>query len=364
MEDYRIKLDLQLFAQDSQGEKTEDATPKKRRDARKKGQVAKSKEVSSAFLLFAVFGVLYLAAPYTFNRFAAFVEKLWSDYSLEFNEPGIQSFSIDIIMETMIFLAPVLAASVIMGILSNLVQIGFLITGDPLKPKPERMNPIKGLQRIFSKRAIVELLKSILKVAVVAYVSYYIFMSNVSNFPRFADMGIEQAAYMTGQMVLELVMWVALALLILSIFDYVYQYWEHEQSIKMSKYEVKQERKQTEGDPLIRSKIKEKQREASRKRMMQDVPEADVVITNPIHLAVALKYDEDHGVPVVLAKGQGKVADRIKEVAEENKIVVMENEWLARNLFYTVEIGEEIPEELYQAVAEVLAFVYQLQGTI
>ena len=365
MEIEHRKLNLQLFGQQSdQGEKTEKPTPKKRREARRKGQVAKSKEVSSAFLLFATFGVLYLAAPYTFNRFAVFVTKLWSEYPIEYNERGIQALLTEVIMELMIFLAPILAASFLMGILSNLIQIGFLVTGEPLKPKLDKLNPVKGLQRIFSKRALVELVKSILKVVVIAFISYTIFINNVNHFPRFADMGIRQAAEKTGELVFQLFLWVSLSLLIMSIFDYIYQYWEHEQSIKMTKYEVKQEHKQTEGDPQIRSKIKEKQREATKKRMMQDVPEADVVITNPIHLAVALKYDEENGVPVVLAKGQGKVADRIKEVAEENQVVVVENEWLARNIFYTVEIGEEIPEELYQAVAEVLAFVYRLQGAV
>lgn len=358
-------MDLQLFSQqDDQGEKTEKPTPKKRREAREKGQVAKSKEVSSAFLLAATFGVLYIAAPYTFNRFGAFVTRLWTQYPLEYDEAGIQMLTVDVMVEFFIFLLPVLFAAVMMGIFSNIAQIGFLITGEPLKPKPERMNPVKGFQRIFSKRALVELVKSLLKVGMIGYISYFVFVTNMDNFPRFVDMGVGQAAMNTGEIVFTLVLLVALALLIISILDYVYQWWEHEQNLMMTKYEVKQEHKQTEGDPQIRSKIKEKQREAARRRMMQDVPEADVVITNPIHLAVALKYEEEYGVPYVVAKGQGKVAERIKEVAEENEVVIMENEWLARNLYYTVDIGEEIPEELYQAVAEVLAFVYRLQGAV
>ncbi|ACB84995.1 flagellar biosynthesis protein FlhB [Natranaerobius thermophilus] len=352
------RFDLQLFNQ----EKTETPTPKHRRESRKKGQVAKSTELTSALLLMATFSTLYIVFPYSFDRFMNFAKQFWSNINtINYTMDEIHSLLITMMMEGAVFAAPVIIVAVLIGLISNLMQVGILLTGDPLKPKLERLDPIKGFQKIFSKRAVVELTKSLFKMVVIGIIAYILFNNHMEHFPYFYDMTVMQIAVEVGQLTWALIFRVGMALLFLSILDYVYQVWEHEQNLKMTKQQVKDEHKQTEGDPQVRSKMKEKQREISKKRMMSEVPEADVVITNPVHIAVALKYDEGDTAPMVLAKGQGHVARKIKEIAEDHNVVVMENRQLARSLYFSVEIGDFIPEELYQAVAEVLAFVYRLK---
>ncbi len=354
--DYRF--DLQLFNQ----EKTEKATPKHRRESRNKGQVAKSTELTSSMLLLVTFSTLYLVLPFTLDRFMNFTENFWTQMnSVNFTIEEIHSVMLTIMMEGFVFVTPVFVAAILVGIVTNMLQVGVLLTGEPLKPKLEKLDPIKGFQKIFSKRALVELGKSLFKMVVIVTIVYFLFVNQMDHFPYFFDMSIMEIAVEVGQITWSLIFRVGLALLFLSILDYVYQIWEHEQNMMMTKQQVKDEHKQTEGDPQIKSKIKQKQREVSKKRMMSEVPEADVVITNPIHLAVALKYDEGFTAPQVTAKGQGVVARKIKEIAEENDVVVVENRELARSLYFSVEIGDVIPEELYQAVAEILAFVYRLK---
>ncbi len=354
----KVTFDLQLFNQ----EKTERATPKQRRETRKKGQVARSTELTSAFLLLVTFFTLFMVFPIIFDRFMRFTTEFWTEIPHQsFALTDIHSVMVEIIIEGAIFVTPVMMAAIIVGVTSNLLQVGLLITGEPLKPKLERLDPVKGFQKIFSKRAIVELFKSLFKMVVIGVISYNFFASRMVYFPFFYEMDLMQIAREIGDAVWGLMIRIGLALVILSILDYIYQVWDHEQNIKMTKQQVKDEHKQTEGDPQVRSKIKEKQREISRKRMMSEVPEADVVITNPVHLAIALKYSGDMPAPQLVAKGQGFVAQKIKELAEANDVAVVENRELARTLYYYVEIGEEIPEELYQAVAEVLAFVYRLK---
>ncbi|WP_158212312.1 flagellar biosynthesis protein FlhB [Natranaerobius trueperi] len=357
MKHYR-RFDLQLFNQ----EKTEKPTPKHRKQAREKGQVAKSTELTSALLLIATFATFYVIIPYTFDRLMNFTSEFWSNInSVDFTINEIHSLIIEMIIEGLILVLPILFVAILIGVITNIMQVGAMLTGEPLKPKLEKLDPIQGFQKIFSKRAIVELAKSIFKMVVIGFIAYVLFTNQMDHFPYFFNMPVIQIAREVGSLTWTFIFRVSLALVGLSILDYVYQVWDHEQNLKMTKQQVKDEHKQTEGDPQVKSKMKEKQREISKNRMMNEVPEADVVITNPIHLAVALKYDENCTAPIVTAKGQGYIAGKIKEIAKDNDVVVVENKELARSLYFSVELGELIPEDLYKAVAEVLAFVYRLK---
>lgn len=354
------RFDLQLFGQE--GEKTEDPTPKHRREARQKGQVARSTELTSSLLLIVTFTTLYLMFPALLGRFMEFTETFWREIPhIEYTISEVHQLFITFMLEGMRFVGPIMIAAVIVGIVANGLQIGLLFTGQPLIPKLEKIDPFQGFKKIFSKRSMVELVKSIIKMVIIGFIAYMLFLDQIDEMPTLFAMPVMQIASLVGNLTWTMIFQFGLALLGLSLLDFIYQVWEHEQNLKMTKQQVKDEYKQTEGDPQVRSKIKEKQREISNKRMMSEVPEADVVVTNPIHLAVAIKYETGYTAPMVVAKGQGLVANRIKEIAEEHEVVVVENRELARSLYMSVEIGDLIPEELYQAVAEVLAFVYRLK---
>lgn len=360
-------INLQLFAQGGGGgDKTEKATPKKRQDARKKGQVLQSREISSALVLMLVFVSLRVFGGNMYSQILLFTKRVLSEYpkieNLYMPDILLKLF-IDIITVFFKTTAPVLAVALITGLIAGYAQVGFLFTLEPLKFKFSRINPGSGLKRIFSSHGAVELVKSILKIVIIGYVAYLYLNSQKDNMLRLMDMDIMGIASFIGLTSLNVAIRICFVLIVLSLFDYAYQWWDFEKNLKMSKQEVKEEYKQTEGNPEIKSKIKQKQRQISMRRMMQEVPKADVVITNPTHFACAIKYDTSvSDAPVLIAKGQDYIALRIREVAKEHKIEVVENKVLARTLYDTVEIGKTIPPELYQAVAEILAFVYSLKG--
>jgi flagellar biosynthetic protein FlhB len=259
--------------------------------------------------------------------------------------------------------APFFIIAILVGALGTYVQIGFLFSFEPLKPKFSQLNPMKGLQKIFSSRSLFELGKSLAKVILVSWVAWSSIQSEFTNMMKLMDLEIGPLTMYLINVSLDIAIKICFSLLIISAVDYFFQWRKHEKEIKMSKQEIKEEYKQMEGNPEIKSKIKQKQREISMRRMLKDVPKADVVITNPTHFAVAIKYDpQKMSAPYVLAKGADFMAQRIKEVAKENKIHTMENKPLAQALYKSVEVGEAVPSELYKAVAEVLAFVYSLQG--
>lgn len=356
-------LDLQFFAE---GEKTEKATPKKRQDARKKGQVLKSSDITAAMVLIFIFIGIRAFGGYIHSEIAAFATRIFKEYtaiedlfnfnmlSRLFAETGI------VILKTC---APILAIALIAGLVANYAQVGFLFTVETLGMKFDRINPLSGLKRVFSMRAIVELVKSVLKISVIFYVAYSYLNGEVNNVLSLMDMTPMGIAVYIGTTSINVAIWICVVLVLLGVLDYGYQWWEFEKNLKMTKQEVKEEYKQAEGNPEIKAKIKQKQRQISMRRMMAEVPKADVVITNPTHFAVAIKYDASvSSAPVVIAKGQDFIAHRIKDVAKENKVEIVENKPLARTLYDTVDIGESVPPELYQAVAEVLAFVYSLKG--
>ena len=352
-----IFLDLQLFA----GEKTEKATPRKREEARKKGQVFRSTDLNSAFIIITVFAVINFGFPYMLDSLQGFTREYLIGRSIKDFTP---LFAQTILLESLHLIvkitAPILAVAAMAGVIGNLLQVGFLFSTEPLGMKLERLNPVEGFKRIFSKRALVELVKSILKLSFTAYIVYQVISKNIYRFPVLMDMEVIQIIKNLLALVFEMAMKIGIALLALGVLDYLYQRWEHEQSLKMTKQEVKEEYKQMEGDPQIRARQKQKQREMAMRRMMTEVPRADVVITNPTHFAVALRYNAQlMDAPTVVAKGQDFIALRIKELAEENGVTIVENQELARNLYYICDLGAVIPENLYQAVAQVLAFVYR-----
>lgn len=362
IEDPRLYLiNLQLFADDGTGEKTEKATPRRREEARKKGQVFKSADLNSAIILIVGATAVFLTFPYMASSIQQFTQMYILDRTLVDFDNAYASFMLGEVIILMAKLVwPVLTATFITALLLTYLQVGFVFSSEAIAPKLERINPLEGFKRIFSKRALVELAKSVAKIGITGYIVYTIIKKNIYIIPRFVDMEMTAAMVTLGSILLEMALKVGVVFTIIGILDYIYQRYEHEKSLMMSKTDIKQEYKQTEGDPLIKSRQRQIQREASMRRMMTEVPRADVIITNPTHFAVALKYEPAlMDAPRVVAKGQDFMAKRIREIARENDVIIVENPHLARTLFYSLEIGDAVPEELFHAVAEVLAFVYK-----
>ncbi|MFZ5352065.1 MAG: flagellar biosynthesis protein FlhB [Bacillota bacterium] len=362
MFEYNLIINLQLFSE----EKTEPASAKKRREAREKGQVAKSREIVTAFLLLIAFLGLRIFSKSIFMDLYSILVKFFN-----FNELPLDKFGTDSIMQiygysALLFakvMAPILLITAFVAIVFNILQVGFLFTLKPLVPKFNKLNPIEGFKRLFSSHSLMELAKSILKISIVGFVVYNYFMNNYTDIPSLLAMSIEESAMFIGNAIINTGIRVAIVLIIISIFDYAFEIWQYEKNLKMTKQEVKDEYKQVEGNPQIKSKIREKQRQLALRRMMAEVPKADVIITNPTHYAVAVKYDADvASAPLVIGKGKDLIAQKIKDIAKEHKIPVVENKPLAQALYKSVDIGKEIPAELYKAVAEVLAFVYSLKN--
>lgn len=344
-------------------EKTEDATPKKQEESRKEGKVAKSKELSSIAILSA--GTLYLffgAKELTFKLGENIRHAFAGIPQMDFNNEGIFVYFFQSVERFMLIILPLLLVLMCVALLANFLQTGILWSVDPLTPKASKIDPIKGAGKIFSKRTLVELAKSIFKIAIVGWAAFSTLKSDVTHLVPLMTQGKIEIIYMLGQISLKLVIRCSAVIMILAILDYMYQRWEHEQSLKMTKQEVKDEFKQTEGDPIIKSRIKAIQRDMARRRMMEEVPKADVVITNPTHLSIAIRYEsgENMSAPRIVAKGANKIAFRIRELAAKSNIPLVENKTLAQNL-YKLELGEEIPPKFYQAVAEILAYVYGLK---
>ncbi len=348
-------------------EKSEKATPHKRGEARKKGQVAKSKELSSATILIAAMSVLYMLGSWIVWNLADFMGGIFmniNDLRMHDNAAAC-AFLINIFKTILIILLPFMSVIVIVGVISNLAQIGFLFSTESLKPKLSSLNPITGMKKFVSIKSLVELVKSLSKITIVGVIGYGVLKGELENIAGLIQMQVPEILAFAGMASLKICLYVCLALVLLAILDITYQRWQFEQDLKMTKQEVKDEHKQQEGDPKIKAKIKQKQREMAMRRMMEKVPEADVVITNPVHLAIALEFNANEMIaPVVTAKGADAVAERIKEIARENNVPIVENKVLARTLYKLVEIGDFIPVDLYRAVAEVLAYVYKLKGIV
>lgn len=349
------------------GEKTERATPKKRRDAREKGQVLKSTEVNTAVSLLTMFGTLKLLSGFITGHTASLVTLCLS--------PEFAGVASDLAYQNMfplltrmlyhacMILAPLLLCAMVIGVCTNVLQVGFLFNPKSLMPKFSRISPMQGFKRIFSSRTIAELVKSVLKVVVLGYLVYDEYIANMASLPGMMAMELPRAVGQMVDIIFSIGFKAGMALLAIAAADFLYQWWVFEKDLRMTKQEVKDEYKMTEGDPKIKSRIRQKQREMGMMRMMQAVPQADVVITNPTHYAVALQYKEDKmAAPTVIAKGKDQVAFRIREKAAEHDIRIIENRPVAQSLYFHCEVGDPIPEAMYQAVAEILALVYRARS--
>ena len=359
---FHLNLDLQFFS----GEKTEKATPQKRQESKRKGQVAKSPEVPAAMIMLGGIMLLQFLGGWMLDEILAIYRINYSQYiGWEWSPNNIRNMFEQMSFNAMKIVAPIMLIAMIFGFFGNFVQIGALFTTDPLKMKLERLNPIEGAKRIFSMRALVELVKSLLKIVIIAAAAFGVLWSVKEELFLLSQKSIGYSLSFIGSLTLKMAAVCAIILLCLAVLDYMYQKYEFEKGIRMSKQDIIDEYKKQEGDPLIKSKIKERQRQMSMNRMIQDLPNADVLITNPTHYAIAIKYDaETMAAPMVIAMGKDHLALKIKEKAKELEIVIMENKPLARALYHQVDIGDYVPEELFLAVAEVLAYIYRLKGKI
>jgi|DewCreStandDraft_4_1066084.scaffolds.fasta_scaffold00712_34 flagellar biosynthetic protein FlhB len=343
--------------------KTERATPKKREEARKRGQVVRSVEINSMLNVLICLIILKIFGEYIFNNIKNISLYFWNNvttFSITLDTIG--DFLLFIISKFLLILLPIFVSVFIIGILSNILQFGFLITFEPLKPSFDKINPFRGFKRLFSKRLFFELGKSFIKIFVISYIFYTTVKKIFNEIFMTPLMDIETYLGFAADTVFKLGIKIVIAFIIFSILDYIYQKYEYEDNLMMSKQEVKDELKQLEGDPLIKARIRNIQREMARRRMISEIPQADVVITNPNHIAVAIRYKEgEDNAPKIIAKGINLMAEKIKEIARKYGIIIMENPPLARTLV-KLEIGWEIPPELFQAIAEILAFVYQAKG--
>ena len=362
---------LQFFAKDGPGgEKTEEPTAKKLSDARNEGQVAKGKDLTSAVMLLVLFMVLRFTVGNMgegfiecFNKNYTQIGDLFTsthgEYNMQYTIALIQSAALDMLK----LLIPFFGIGFIIAIVIELAQVKWKPTSKPLQPKLSKFNPINGIKRMFSVRTLVSLIKQVVILVVIFIVVYNKLKSRMSDIYMLYDIPLISAIMLLGDIIFDIGTVICVIYTIIGIADYVFEKRKFRKDMMMTKQEVKDEWKNTEGNPEVKNKIRQKMSEASRRRMMQAVPEADVVITNPTHFAVALKYEQNKGkAPVVVAKGEDYLAAKIKEAARENNIEIVENKPLARMLYYNVELDEEIPPELYQAVAEVLAFVYNIKN--
>ncbi len=363
----RYSYDLQRFAKDGPGgEKTEPASDKKLNDARKEGQVAKSRELGNAVGLLALFLILKNWAGQMGTQFLETFSYVYSRIpemvvlvNGEITPKLFASMINQIIVRMLFIMLPVFAVGVVTAFVVDLVQVKWQPTSKPLAPKGNKLNPIKGFKRIFSKDRLFELFKSAIKLVMLGYLAYTTLRDEMTSLYILYDMTLLAAVRLFGNVAISLGIKISAYYLILGLADYLYQKWKFREDMKMTKQEVKDEWKNAEGDPKVKGKQKQRMQEASRRRMMQSIPQADVVITNPTHFAVAVKYDPAVAeAPYVLAKGQDFLAAKIKEEAKEHHIEIVENKPLARMLYYNVELGAQIPPELYQAVAEILAVIY------
>lgn len=363
-----MKYDLQLFAKEgSGGEKTEEPTTKKLQDARKKGQAAKSVDLTAAVSLLAFFAFLRIYIGTLGNKLLENYNEYYKHIADFTNDEFTLQLACSVIGNVFIriveIVAPFLILSFTTVVVSMLVQVKWKVSLEPIKPKLDKFSPISGLKRLFSKDKLVMLFMSIAKQVILVAVVYSVLSDKWNLVYDLYHFSLTQAIVLIGDIILDIGLRIAIFFFIIGAVDAFYQKWKFHQDMKMTKQEVKDEYKQSEGDPKVKSQQKQIMRQASQRRMMNALPEADVVITNPTHLAVALKYDKDqYDAPIVIAKGADYLAQRIKEVARENDIEIVENKPLARMLYHNVELGEQIPPELYQMVAEVLAYVYNLKN--
>lgn len=344
------------------GEKTEDPTPHKLREAREKGQIAKSKEITGAALLFVSFYVLKAIAPSLWDQLSGITQYCWGQIGTPFSIDMVISILNETLYFILLVMAPLLVSTFLVALVLEAVQNGFLISFDPLSPDLNKLNPIEGLKKLFSMKQIVELIKSIIKMIIIVLILYYATKDEYIIILQSQSMTLNALIAFTGGLIMKVVTRVGMFYVVIALLDYFYQRYEYIKGLKMTKKEVKDEYKRLEGDPLIKQRQRDAQRAMSQGRQMGAVPGADVVVTNPTHYAIAIEYKPNSmQAPVVVAKGERLFAREIIKVAESHYIPIIENPPLARSLYKLTPVGAEIPPDYYQAVAEILAFVYNLK---
>lgn len=344
--------------------KTEKATPKKRRDERKKGNVFQSKDIVTVFSILALFFLLKFTFPFIYRYLSDYIIEIFAVMGTthEITQTFLTELTIKSVIAVFITVGPMMLAAMAVGIIASGVQTKFIFAYDSMKFKFSRMSFGKGLKRLFSMRSIVELLKSLIKVIIIGFVLFNAFSNISRDLTKLMLVDIMSGILFIFNSIMDTVIQITMVFGAIAFFDYLYQWWDYEKNLKMSKQDLKEEYKHMEGDPQVKGKIKEKQRKISMQRMMQSVPTADVVIRNPTHFAIALKYDmEKDAAPIVVAKGQDLVALKIIEIAEKHNIPTTENKPLARALYETVEPNRPIPGEFYTVLAEIMAWVYTLK---
>ena len=351
------------MAQESErGEKTEEATQQRREDFRKRGQVAQTKELASVLVIFGALMMIWLFGRFFLVQLNELITQSVQGFLVSAAREGdwlaACSFAIT---KLILLLAPVLGMFWVISFASSVAQVGFLYNEEALQFRLERMNPISGFKRIASFKSLFEGLKAIVKLVVVSSVAYFVLRSEVKAIPHLVDYSIAQLLTYLGDVIFKLLAGVGSLMGVLAGMDFLFQRWDLEKEMMMTKEEIKEEVKSREGDPLMRARIKRVQREVASRRMMEKVPTADVIVTNPTHIAVALKYDDTMAAPRMIAKGADLIAEKIKELARTHNIPIVENKPLARAMFKTLKLGQTIPRELYTAVAEVLAYVFRLK---
>ncbi|OAA83234.1 fused FliR family export protein/FlhB family type III secretion system protein [Clostridium ljungdahlii] len=356
---YKALPVLLIFAKD---DKTEEATPKKKSDSRKKGQIARSKEIGLTMTLLASTLVIAVLGGYVGTSLGSTMVAFLNDYiNTSLNYSSVNKILFITIWRIAIVFLPIAVPILAIGVLANMLQTRGLITFETLKPDFSKLNPINGFKRMFSARSVMELLKDTAIVSIVGYVGYKFIKDNYMYILNLGQLDSRAVARAIGSLAVGIFFRITLIMLIIAILDYMFQRYQYNKDLRMSKQEIKEEFKQDEGDPQIKSKRRQKQRELAMRRMMQEVPKATVVVTNPTHVAVALKYEDGQNAPVLVAKGLDAVALKIKEIAKDNDVPIIENRPLARLIYKEVEIDMEIPAEMYQAVAEILALVYKMR---
>ena len=354
----RFRFSLQRFAD---GDKTEEPTAKKRQDAAKKGQVGKSQELSTAFVLLIGFFVIKALWEQIYANIAGYTIYIFGHLNQNVDVENVIQLFIGMGVIFVKTAMPMMLAVMVVGLAVNFFQVGLNVSAEKIQPKFDNLNPINGVGRMFSKRSLVELVKSVLKIVVIGFFIYNYLKDEIFTMPQFIFYDLGTSLAKMSEIIFTLAFQVIGVIFVLAVLDFGYQKWQTTQDLKMTKQEVKDEFKQTEGDPQIKGKIRQKQRQMAMSRMMQEVPKADVIVTNPTHFAVALKYEKGMTAPVVVAKGADFVAQKIKSVGRENDVPLVENRPLARALYASTEVGDSVPRELYQSVAEVLAYVYRLK---
>ena len=347
---------------EDQGEKTEQATDSRREEYRKRGQVAMTRELGSAIFFLVAAGLIYVSGRFFLqNMYEVFDRAMGGELVKSIREGHISDVFSFVGIKLVVMMGPVFVVALVIGVGSQVIQTGFLQIEDALSPDLNKLNPMNALGRIFSMKGLAELFKSVMKMTAIGTVMYLLLKAEIKQIPYLSGYSVSQLLAYLGEVLFRLLTGTGLFMLVLSVADYFFQRWQLEKEMMMSKQEIKEEQKSRDGDPLIKARIRRTQRELATRKMMTEIPKGDVVITNPTHIAVVLKYSDKLPAPQLIAKGMDHMAEKIKEIARQNNIPIIENKPLARTIFKTMKVGQVIPRELFVAVAEVLSYVFRLR---